>query len=243
MFSIDPVISAPPEPNIDSILDASHYLHYKDSRGNAIAITSSKALSALHNCCAVGELVTLIDSHGHSRIALVKFAKCEEMLVDIALLELQVDQRPFSSFVPIATAPVKLLQRLYVIGRVPSLTADETIPVTASCEVNSIHFRGTLFRSNYTGYDGLSGAGIVVVERINNQYRLAGVHVATHDDTESPPPIKKLKSSAADADSASASNDSLAKSIHGHTAYCLICEICRVSELIQLIVDDDSNRK
>jgi hypothetical protein len=188
-------------------------------------------------------LVTLIDSHGHSRIAVVKFAKYEDMLVDIALLELQVDQQPFSSFVPIAAAPVMLGQKIYVFGRIIELRSGETMPVWTESQVIAVHPHGTLFRSNYTGYDGLSGAGIVVVERINNQYRLAGVHVATHDDTESPPPIKKLKSSAADADSASASNDSLAKSIHGRTAYCLICEICRVSELIQFIVDDGSNRK
>ncbi len=224
-----------PVVDIESILDASHYLHYGASRGNAVAVTSTKALCALHDSCPLGECVSLVDSHGHSRNAKVTFARYEENLVDIALLELQPDQPPFNTFVAIATAPVKLLQEIYVFGRTPEPASGETIAISDKCYVNSIHRSGALFRSNYTGYDGLSGAGIIVVERINNQFLLAGVHIGTDDDMEKPPPIKKKKGNVADAESVSASSDSLATSLHGHTAYCLVCEIQRVPDLVQLL--------
>ena len=225
-----------PVVDIESILDASHYLHYGVSNGNAVAVTSTKALCALHNSCPVDKLVRLVDSHGHSRVAVVTFAKYEENLVDIALLELQFDQPPFNTFVPIATAPVSYLQKLYIIGRTTDISSRETIPVTAECQVNVIHAEGALFRSTYTGYDGLSGAGVVVVERINNDFLLAGVHIGTQDHTVPPPAIKKRKGNVADAESASASSESLARSIHGHTAYCLVCEVQRVPDLVQLLL-------
>lgn len=147
---------------------------------------------------------------------------------------------PFEVFIPIAESTVTLLQNIYVFGITtdPGRGADATTAVCAQCQVNCIE-GGALFRSAYTGYDGLSGAGIVVLEVVNNQFRLAGVHVGTHDHTTSPPPIKRKKAStAADADSTSESTASLAKNIHGHTSFSLICEIQRVPELVSLLNSD-----
>jgi hypothetical protein len=85
-----------------------------------------------------------------------------------------------------------------------------------------------------TTIDGLSGAGIVIALE-DGQYRTAGVHIGTHDDTEAPPPIKRMKGGGTDADSVSESIDSLARSIHGHTAVCLICDVVRVEGLKDII--------
>ena len=43
------------------------------------------------------------------------------------------------------------------------------------------------------------------------------------------------KGNVADAESVCQSSKSLAKSIHGHAAYCLICEVQRVPELFHFI--------
>ena len=112
------------------------------------------------------------------------------------------------------------MQTIYVFGITtdPGAGADATTAVCAKCQVQ----KGALFRSAYIGYDGLSGAGIVVVELVNNQFRLVRVHLGTHDHT-------------------STSTVSLARSIHGHTAFCLICEIQRVPELLSLLNADDDH--
>lgn len=80
----------------------------------------------------------------------------------------------------------------------------------------------------YTCHDGLSGAGVIATVE-GGKYHVVGVHVASHDDTEAPPPIKRQKGGVvATADSVSESNQSLSDSIHGHTSYALICEVKRV---------------
>ena len=204
-------------------------------RGNAITITPTKALCALHGAIALNERVELYDHRGIKRTATVLFQAFEELVVDIALLELTADARCFDKYVPVASRPVKLSQEIYMIGMIRSIDKKDNVPVCEVSRVTSIETSKSLFRSNYTGYDGLSGAGVIVLENIGNEFRVAGVHVATHDDTESPP-IKKLKGSvAAEAESVSQSSESLAKSIHGHTAYSLICEVQRVPELFHFI--------
>ena len=50
------------------------------------------------------------------------------------------------------------------------------------------------------------------------------------------------KSSAADADSFSEALSSLSQSIHGHTAYCLVCVASRVQGLIDFVRDKESER-
>ena len=204
-----------------------------------MAVTTKKALCALHGKCLVGDVVSLIDSHGIRRIAVVRFQKFETNRVDIALLVLSEGEELFKTFVPIADTAVKLLDELYVFGRTtdPGAGIDTMTVVCGTGRVNAIQ-EGALIRSFYTGYDGLSGAGVVILEIIDNEFRLAGVHVATNDYTSSPPPIKKKKGNVADADSTSASTGSLARSIHGHIAYCLICEIQRVPELVSLLAVD-----
>ena len=110
------------------------------------------------------------------------------------MLELQVDQRHFNSFVPVATVRLRLLQSVYMAGHTRVLSApDEVRPFCCSSVVNSISRCGALFRTYNRGCGGLLGAGLVVLELENNEFKLADMHVGTNDDSVSPPPIKKRR--------------------------------------------------
>lgn len=221
------------EVDVTPVLDASFYINVGNYRGNAVAVTSTKALTALHGKSGAGDDVELIDGTGQKRRATVIFSKFVELQVDIAVVELCDGEDVFPVCIPISTHSARLLQPIIVVGITSGL--DDTATVyAAQGQVTLIEPTGALFRSTYACHDGLSRAGVIVAIE-DGTFHVVGVHVASHDNTEAPPPIKKMKSSAASADSVSENTQSLASSIHGHTAYCLICDITRVPDAIEVI--------
>ena len=60
--------------------------------------------------------------------------------------------------IPIASRPVRLVQDIYMIGLIPSIDKRDNAPICRVSKVTSIEKSKSLFRSNYTGYAGLSGA-------------------------------------------------------------------------------------
>ena len=216
------------------IASCANYICFKDYRGNAVAISPSQALTALHGAVSNGEQVSLRDHRGKQRNASVIFSAFEELRFDIAVVELHKGEDPFEHFIPICDEPVKCGQKIYVVGLTPSLHDKETVLQCVGADVIGIEPSSSLFRSSYSSFDGLSGAGVIVSLEYG-QYHCVGVHVGTHDDTSSPPPIKRKKGGVADFDSVSDSSNSLASSIHGHTAYTLICEARRVPKLSDVI--------
>jgi hypothetical protein len=223
-------------PEVPALEEASHLLHFGDHIGNVIAVSETKALSALHGLAKLGDEVTLTDGNGVTRKGSVVFIKFESCKVDIALIELNVGQS-FPFFVTPCHRPLKLQDRIFVIGVTSSVTGSgDTVIYLNEAKVTGIEkgTDNTLCWADYAAKDGLSGAGIVIALE-EGQYRTAGVHIGTHDDTEAPPPIKRMKGGGTDADSVSESIDSLARSIHGHTAVCLICDVVRVEGLKDII--------
>jgi hypothetical protein len=211
--------------DVTSVLAASFYIHFGDYRGNAVAVTSTKALTALHGKSIRGDDVELIDCQGKKRNARVIFSAFVALQVDIAVVELCNDETPFAVFIPICDKPVRLLQSIIVVGVKSGLSDTGSSVYASHGEVTFIEPSGTLFQSTYACHDGLSGAGVIVAIE-GGMFHVVGVHVASHDYTESPPPIKKVKGCAT-AESVSNSSRSLASSIHGH----LICEVRRVHDI------------
>ena len=207
-----------------SMLGASFYIHFDTFRGNAVAVTETKALTALHGKCSVGDEVTLVDSSGRKRRATVIYSQFAELQVDIAVVEVCAGENVFSIFIPVCAEQVHLLQQIIIIGMKPDLSDRESSMYASSGQVTYIEPSVPLFRS---AYPGLSGAGVIATVE-GGKYHVVGVHVASHDDTKAPPPIKKKKGGVASADSVSESNQSLSDSIHGRTSFSLICEVKRV---------------
>jgi hypothetical protein len=222
---------------LDKVLSASFYLHLTKEgvalKGDAVAVSSRRALTALHGSGSIGDPVQLFDATGRPRHGTVIFSQFEELKCDVSLIELDAREPCFETYIPPAQHEVKLEQEIRIIGLLPSLLDPDSkyTRISRVAAVFGIEEGSTLFRTQYYSEDGLSGAGIITTLD-EGHLRLVGVHVASHDATERPPAIKKVKKSrAADADSVSDSSPSLAGSVHGHTAYQLVCEIARVDGL------------
>ena len=102
-----------------------------------------------------------------------------------------------------------------------------------SARVNKIENRNgsALFQSSYYAFDSFSGSGAITV-RVGGEFKLVGVHVAAHDSTVGvTKPSKKGKS----LQQVSADVQSICSELHGHLAYCLICEPSRVPSLIAFL--------
>ena len=203
-------------------------------RGNAVAVTPQHALTALHGLIAENTVVELVDTCGKKRKATVIISRFENMRVDMVLLQLNTWEPLFEYFIEICREPVRLGQDIALIGLVPNSEDISTLCFEA-CKVTVID-SGAIFHSNYVARDGLSGSAIIV-SLDNNSFRVVGVHVAAHDDTVStPPPIsQELDGGLALASEVEDSTSSLASSLHGHMAFCLICEVARVPEILSAL--------
>ena len=204
-----------------------------DFKGNAVAVTANRALSSLHGKILESSSVELVDIRGEKRKATVILSRYLQNEVDMALLQLNADETPFDAFIEIRREPVQLGQQLALVGLV-SNSRDETTTYFETFQVAVID-AGALFQSTYYARKSLSGSA-VIVSIDNGEFHVVGVHVGTQDDTEAPPPIKKgRKGSYASANNVAESQQSLADSLHGHTAYCLICEVARVSDIVSAL--------
>lgn len=112
--------------SFDSVLKSSSRISFKNTNpkcreiqtqfGNAVAISPTLALTALHGIANIGHDITL---HTHDGIQLhgkVIFNVFEQDLVDIAVIEL-VNDGIFSHFTPIlGQRPVHLFESVYIVG-------------------------------------------------------------------------------------------------------------------------------
>jgi hypothetical protein len=159
--------------------------------------------------------------------------------VDIAVIELTKQGDKFPNYIDVHFGRMKLIDPLYVVGLKVG-AADEATESVYKCEVNLIERAedSAMFQASYSSFDGLSGAGVVTcVDR--GITKVVGVHVASHDDTRKHTEVKmtKRKNESANAGRVDLALESIASSIHGHHAYCLICEVARVPTLVSFLRD------
>ena len=215
------------EEALQHVVDSSLYLCIGDSRGNAVAISPYRALTALHHLAKIGTPVCLKDIHGKVFSGVVGFCAFEKDNVDIAVLELDQKGPQFATSTPVAQERVHLNQDINVVGLAIVANGDaETFSNRCTVQVIEKREGSTLFRSAYYYAQGFSGAGVITAMR-SGIYHVVGVHVAAHDSTvgidhETKPTLKRLASDIV----------SITSDLHGHSAYCLICEIQRVDELV-----------
>ena len=205
--------------------------------GNAVAISPTLALSALHGKAKKGDAIVLHSITGDKFKGTVAMVVFEVELVDIAVIELEIGVL-FSCFTPVAVEPpVRYLEVVYIVGLKVN-SRDDAMPAVYESKVNIIEpgERNALFQSSYVSFDSLSGAG-VVVKKVGGVSKVVGVHVASHDSTTATPPVEKAEHTVDSAgfESVSVALASLSSNIHGHSAYTMVCEIARVPALIAFL--------
>ena len=208
--------------------------------GQGVAVSPRLILTALHGM-EVGTEFDITSLSGIQSNGAAAVASYEENKVDIALLRLKDGQTPFQHWLPVATRRIEIQERVSVVSLQPGLAGGFGF---ASQPTTIFMFdpHTALCRAQYYAMDGLSGSGIITAPNpADGCVYVVGVHVASHDSTDAPPPIKKKKGGAADADSVSRSSDSLASAIHGHSSYCLICVANMVPEIMEAISQDISD--
>lgn len=121
------------------------------------------------------------------------------------------------------------MQSIVVAGLRYTGVLDDIDPYARLSSVDLIERRegSALFQSSYS-IDGCSGVGIVLAI-VGDTVQVVGVHVGSHDDTSLPPPPDKKKRSRANLEV------SITSAIHGHESYSLVCEVCRVPAVVQLL--------
>lgn len=206
--------------------------------GNAVAISSTFAITALHGYVNEGHVITLHTSSGVKLKGTVVLNVYEAEAVDISVIAL-TEGGEFPCFTPVAIQPVSFLEVVYVAG-LKINARDEAMVAVYESKVNVIE-RGensALFLSSYVSVNSLSGAG-VVVKQVGNAFRVIGVHVASHDNknTTTTPPVTEAKQSAGSADHerVNLAVASPSSNIHGHFPYTMVCEIARVPSLISFL--------
>jgi hypothetical protein len=198
--------------------------------GSAVAVTNKRALTALHGIIKVKTKVTLRTRRGFLHRGVIEFVKFSPDEVDIAVILLD-DGDAFENFIPWSAPPVYLTQFVTVVGLKYSGNSDEVLPYAQSTSVLMVEGGdSTLFQAQYYNFEGCSGTGIVTT-LVGGQVVLIGVHVASHDNTLVPEPGESRKRTRTMSDLEA----SITSALHGHTAYSLVCEIARVSELVKLL--------
>jgi len=235
IFSLEMLVA--PEPDWEHVKRCIVQFSNDLAVGQGIAVSPRLILTALHGTVQNGTPFNITNILSEARSGAVFNQWFEVNVRDIALIKLNDDQQPFQHFLNILERPVKQNEKIMVVSMIPNL-----LGVLKFASQDSKVFMiedTTLCRAQYYAIDGFSGCGAITEVQPNGEVLVVGVHVASHDNTEEPPPIKKLKGSkAADHESVSSSSNSLSKSIHGHTAYSLICIANLVPELMTEISND-----
>lgn len=207
-------------------------------------MSKKKAITAVHGRFVVGTKLKVITRQGVNLNGTIGFMRYYPDLVDIAVIDLN-ENSEFTNFTPFSVNPVRLLQKLVVVS-LRETRHGQNMVATDNCNVRVIedYENSALIQSTYYAYDGLSGAGVVTTKR-NGEYKVIGVHVAAHDDTtqiveeeEKPSKSKKSKkSSTIEATLKKLQEDmmTISSNMHGHCSYCLICEVARVSGLVDYL--------
>ena len=200
---------------------------------SGVAISSKRALTALHGKIPVGTRVDIRTRNGTKLFGVVEFERFEPNLVDIAVILLD-SPSSFEHFMVPCLQPVVLDQPLRVIGLKYAAIGDSVSTYVRRSYVEMIEEYGdssALFQAQYYSFDGCSGAGVVTVA-VGNRLEVVGVHVASHEDSTvtAEAPSKKKRG-----DTEFNFEASIASAIHGHKAYSLVCEIARVPDLVELL--------
>ena len=205
--------------------------------GQGVAVSPRLILTALHGM-EVGTDFDITSLSGTQSSGAVAVASYEDNKVDIALLRLKDGQTPFQHWLPVATRPIEIEERVSVVSLQPGLAGGFGF-ASQPTRIYMVDHDTALCRAQYYAMDGLSGSGIITAPNpADGRVYVVGVHVASHDSTEAPPPIKKKKGGVADAESLSRSSDALARAIHGHSSYCFICVANMVPEIMEAISQD-----
>ena len=194
-------------------------------------------MTALHGQCEIGTGFEIISDNSPDRACTVSVVRFEANKVDMALLRLVEGEPPFEHWLGMMTRPPEYQEEVSVLSLQPGLAGGMGFS-SQSSKIFMFDPTTALCRAQYFASDGLSGSGVITGVQPNGSVLVVGVHVASHDDTDEPPAIKKKKGGVADADSVSRSSDSSASSIHGHSSYCIICIASLVPEIMDTISRD-----
>lgn len=205
--------------------------------GQGIVISPHFLMTALHGSYDVGAPFTIKFITGEVKHGTLYKQWYEADERDISLIKLNKKQSPFQHWLRVLERPIEINEKIGVLSLMPNLKNKLKF---AYQETKIFLIEDTtLCRSQYYAMDGLSGCGAITEVQPDGEVMVVGVHVASHNNTEKPPPVKKVKkSTAADAKSVSASVSSLSGSMHGHSSYCLICIANLVPELMTEIAKD-----
>ena len=157
--------------------------------------------------------------------------------VDIAILRLNAGESVFSEWLDVIRLPICIQQDISVLSLVVGLGGQLDF-ASQNSTIYMIDSDTCLCRAQYYAEDGSSGSAIVAHVLPGSTVGVVGVHSASHDSTVAAPAIKKQKTGAADADSVKSSHDSLSQSIHGHSAFSLICIANKTQGVLDLIDAD-----
>ena len=220
--------------NVNKALAASLILKVtiqsREAVGHAVAISSKRALSALHGLVKIDEKVKVITNRGVTLTGRVEFAEYTETLVDIAVIILD-ENIYFEDFLPWTPRPVNLTQPLVVIGLRAESNSDNFSPcgLTTSVFFISRRLGSSFFLSSYYSFDDCFRPGIVTAT-INGIISVVGVHIASHKDSRF---INAIKMS--NKRTRSDLEVNITSDIHGRGNYCVICEVARVPDLVSLL--------
>jgi hypothetical protein len=152
----------------------------KERTGSAVAVTSKRAITALHGYAKLQSKISLRTRNGTALKGIIDFLIFSRDEVDIAVIVLD-DGNFITHFIPWSEEPVVLTQKVTVIGLKFSVKSDEVYPYARTSSVDMIEGgNSTLFQAQYYNFDGCSGTGVVTALK-NGAIAVVGVHVASHD--------------------------------------------------------------
>jgi hypothetical protein len=239
------------KPNVDEVINSTCILFTNFSKkktkkrkatytaqGHAVAISNNLALTCFHRDCAIDTIVTLRSTEdGEEMTGKVVFCEFVADAVDIAVIRIDAGFL-FTSYVDVSVKPLTLLDEIYIIG-LKTVSNDALEKAVFKCEVNSIEKFSpfsSLFQSSYISFDGLSGAG-VVTKMENGTCKVVGVHVASHYSTKAVSDDERDKNNETSGSYKSVQKlaPSICSELHGHGSYNLMCEISRVTSLVDFL--------
>jgi hypothetical protein len=193
-----------------------------------VAVCGTKAVAALHGRVAEGSRVSVVTRTGAQLSGTVGFMRYSPGIVDIAVIDLD-DGQIFKIFTPPSTEPVRLRQKLVVVGLEANFEEDFEV-VADVRQVIAIPSGSSLVHCAYYRYTDTSGAGVVTV-RMRSELLVVGPHVAAKcplaEEGGDEPQRKKTKK---------------VGEVKVHSAHCEVCEVARVEGLAEYLSGEETRR-
>lgn len=164
------------------LLDSTIHIKINLETRNGVAISEKKAVTAVHGKYSVGQVMDIVNIHGHSKHGTINFVLYEASKHDIAVVEL-TDFDAFDHFIPFRTQPLEIDKELRIIGLRDVGNGEYTESVRRTAMEESIKDT-SIFHATYYATEGLSGAGAVVTITEGGCCYVVGVYVGKHDDTD-----------------------------------------------------------